>query len=242
MTGCFVSLPIETLTTIDGDIKCEFRVGQNARFIDSAVDTDVVFDKEEFIKLFNEDSQYDPNYYKNHLDKCDLKINTEEQPEEWEKMFNAEINIKAIYGEESRSVDVFLYDSKLYFFVVSMGGRSKPEEIGSYYIELSDESAAYWRPIIDQVLMDSQLTVEKVIELSKKGDNLTWEDFKQYKSVEKGSGLYIRSYDIDENFGLVIGGSSSTGKPMYITLYSKATGNEIDIRVEDVEAFVSAQK
>ena len=83
MTGCFVSLLIETLTTIDGDIKCEFRVGQNARFIDSAVDTDVVFDKEEFIKLFNEDSQYDPNYYKNHLDKCDLKINTEEQPEEW---------------------------------------------------------------------------------------------------------------------------------------------------------------
>ena len=155
MTGCFVSLPIETLTTIDGDIKCEFRVGQNARFIDSAVDTDVVFDKEEFIKLFNEDSQYDPNYYKNHLDKCDLKINTEEQPEEWEKMFNAEINIKAIYGEESRSVDVFLYDSKLYFFVVSMGGRSKPEEIGSYYIELSDESAAYWRPIIDQVWADS---------------------------------------------------------------------------------------
>ena len=70
-------------------------------------------------------------------------------------MFNAEINIKAIYGEESRSVDVFLYDSKLYFFVVSMGGRSKPEEIGSYYIELSDESAAYWRPIIDQVWADS---------------------------------------------------------------------------------------
>ena len=154
--GCFVGLPIETLTSIDGDIKCEFRVGKNARFIESAVDTDAVFDKEMFIELFNEESQYDPNHIKYHLDECDLKINAENQPEEWDKIFSSEVNIKALYEDDSRSVSVFRYESKLYFFVLSMGGRSKPEEEGNYYIELSEEMDGYWRPIIEKVVKDDE--------------------------------------------------------------------------------------
>ena len=76
MAGCFAKLPKETLTKIDGEITCEFRVGQNPRFIGSAVETDAVFDKEKFIKLFNEYAKYDPKHLKYHLNECDLKINS----------------------------------------------------------------------------------------------------------------------------------------------------------------------
>jgi hypothetical protein len=246
MAGCFAKLPKETLKKIDGDIKCEFRVGQNPRFIGSAVETDSVFDKEKFIKLFNEYGKYDPIHLKYHLEECDLKINSEKQPEEWNKMFNSGINIKAVYGEESRSVDVYLYDSKLYFFVLSMGARSKPDEIGYYYIELSDEMTEYWRPIIDKVVKEAkessstQLTLDAVIELSAKGDELTWSDFKHYKCTITYAGSYVKSFDIDEKFELVIAGTSDVGKPKYIKLVSKTSGDRIDIRTEDVKAFISA--
>ena len=156
MAGCFVVLPRETLSTIEGDIKCEFRVGQNAKFIEVPIETDATFDKEMFIELFNEESQYDPNYLDHHLDEFDLKINDEEQPGEWDKMFNSEINIKALFGGESRSVSVFLYEDELYFFELSMGGRSKPDEQGMYYMELSDEMDEYWRPIIYQVMKEAE--------------------------------------------------------------------------------------
>ena len=247
MTGCFVRLPRETLSTIDGDIKCEFRVGQNARFIGPAVETDAVFDKEEFIKLFNEESQYDPIHLQYHLDECDLKINTDKQPEEWDKIFNSEINIKAVYGEDSRSVDVYWYDSKLYFFVLSMGERSKPEEIGEYYIELSDEMTEYWKPIIDRVAEEAEaasstpLTLDMVVELAAKGEELTWSDFQQYKCTIVYPGSYVKNYDIDQNFELEIAGESDIGKPKHIRLISKASGNRIDIRTKDVEEFISAE-
>ena len=247
IAGCFAKLPKETLTKIDGEITCEFRVGQNPRFIGSAVETESVFDKEKFIKLFNEYAKYDPKHLKYHLNECDLKINSEEQPEEWNRMFNSGINIKAVYGGESRSVDVYLYDSKLYFFVLSMGSRSKPEEIGYYYIELSDEMAEYWRPIIDKVVKEAkessstQLTLDAVIELSAKGEELTWEDFKRFKGTITYAGSYVKSYDIDENFELVIAGESDVGKPKYIKLVVKTSGNRIDIRTNDVKAFISAE-
>ena len=246
MTGCFVKLPKETISTIDGDIQCEFRVGQNARFIGPAVETDAVFDKEQFIKLFNEDGQYDPLYLKYHLDECDLKINADEQPEEWDKIFNSEINIKAIFGEDSRSVSVHWYDTKLYFFVLCMGSKSKPEEIGYYYIELSQEMDEYWRPIIERVVKEAEdasstpLTLDDFKELSEKGDELLWSDFKQYRFKDYGNGLYIKRYDIDETFELTIGGDSDIGKPKYIRLSCKTDGEFIDIRTHDVESFISA--
>jgi len=149
MTGCFVVLPKETLKEINGDIKCEFRTGENAKYSDKVIDTDVVFDKDEFVKLYNESNSYDPNHLKYHLDKCDLKINAGEQPDEWKEIFGSEFNIKAVYGDGSRWVSIYRYDSKLYFFVLCMGGKSEPEEIGYYYMELSAEADSYWRPIIE---------------------------------------------------------------------------------------------
>lgn len=86
-----------------------------------------------------------------------------------------------------------------------------------------------------------QLTLDKVVELSSKGEDLTWEDFEQYHGVECGSGLYIVRYDIDDDYELVIGGTSAVGSPMYINLVRKDSEDEsgvIDIRTEDVQEFI----
>lgn len=105
-----------------------------------------------FVKLFNEQDLYDPIYLKNNLDKCDLKINSETQAEELQRILNSEVNIKALFEDTDRSVSIYTHNEKLYFFVLSMGGNSKPEEEGSYYMELSEEMDAYWRTIIEEVV------------------------------------------------------------------------------------------
>ena len=85
-----------------------------------------------------------------------------------------------------------------------------------------------------------RLTLEKVIDLSSKGYELTWSDFEQYRGYECGSGLYIMRYDIDKDFYLLIGGMGAAGSPMYIRLCSKSNEeNYIDIRTDDVELFIS---
>ena len=83
-----------------------------------------------------------------------------------------------------------------------------------------------------------QLTLDDVIELSSKGDELVWEDLADYIGYETGSGLYIVTFDIDDNYTLVVGGTGAVGKPSYAHLtYNDDT--YIDIRTEDVEAFIA---
>ena len=87
---------------------------------------------------------------------------------------------------------------------------------------------------------ENELTLNRVIELSAKGNELTWSDFAQYESIETGSGLYILVYDIDNTFQLIIGGSGDTEEtPMYIRLALKENWDTyIDIRTEDVQEFI----
>lgn len=81
------------------------------------------------------------------------------------------------------------------------------------------------------------LTIDKVKELAKKGDDLMWDDFDGYTFTEGGSGLYIRTYTVEEGYSLYIGGSSLYEKPMYIYLSGKGKGR-IDIRYESVDEFL----
>ncbi|WP_198524680.1 hypothetical protein [Paenibacillus phocaensis] len=84
------------------------------------------------------------------------------------------------------------------------------------------------------------LTLEKVIELSHKGQELSWDDFERYDSKEIGSGLYILRYEIDETYSLLIGGNSPKHKPAYIRLIKADQSEEaIDIRENQVEEFIS---
>ena len=86
----------------------------------------------------------------------------------------------------------------------------------------------------------NKLTLDKVVELSSKGDELTWSDFEQYECVVTGSGLYILVYDIDDVFELRIGGDiNQEYPPTYIILLTKADrGNHIDIRTDNVQKFI----
>lgn len=91
-----------------------------------------------------------------------------------------------------------------------------------------------------------QLTLDKVVELSDKGYELTWSDFEQYYGYECGSGLYILCYRIDDEYEVRIGSFSPDDKyPMYIYLRrNNDTGDPefIDIRTEDVQAFIDEWK
>ncbi len=89
----------------------------------------------------------------------------------------------------------------------------------------------------------NKLTLDKVVELSAKGEALSWSDFESYESVDTGSGLYILTYDIDDMFTLYIGGGSLDEPPMYMCLMSKKNPDSIiDIRSGDVQAFIEMVK
>lgn len=83
-----------------------------------------------------------------------------------------------------------------------------------------------------------QLTLDDVIRLSSKGEELVWEDLSDFKGVETGSGLYIVTYKIDENYELMVGGTGAVGKPMYAHLIY-VDDEYVDIMTEDAEAFIS---
>lgn len=73
------------------------------------------------------------------------------------------------------------------------------------------------------------LTLNDVIILSQKGYDLTWADFENYDYIETGSGLYIRVYEINARFHLMIGGGGPDSDPMYIYL---ALANDLDTRID----------
>ena len=83
-----------------------------------------------------------------------------------------------------------------------------------------------------------QLTLDDVIGLSSKGEELVWEDLSDFKGVETGSGLYIVTYKIDENYELMVGGTGAVGKPMYAHLIY-VDDEYVDIMTDDAEAFIS---
>lgn len=82
------------------------------------------------------------------------------------------------------------------------------------------------------------LTMEKVKELSKKGDALDWSDFTDFSGTDIGSGLFIMSYDVEgTDYTVLVGGAGVDVKPMYISLCG-ADGKKIDIRYDSVEEFL----
>lgn len=84
---------------------------------------------------------------------------------------------------------------------------------------------------------DKQLTLDKIRTLSEKKDNLSWNDFEGYPFEDIGSGLYIRKYNVEDNYRLLIGGGSINDKPKYIYLV-KPSDERIDIRYDDIDRFL----
>ena len=75
------------------------------------------------------------------------------------------------------------------------------------------------------------LTMESLIELSKKGEKLTEMDFWEYKAQMMGSGIIRPVYSIDNEYTFTI----FLGDML---LHSHETGKEIDIRTESIEEFI----
>lgn len=81
----------------------------------------------------------------------------------------------------------------------------------------------------------SLITVNDIIRLSKKGEELTWSDFKNYEYTDIGSGLYVWEFKIENKSSkLKIGGGNLEEKPDYIT-YLVGNGAAFDIRIQNIE-------
>lgn len=135
-------------------------------------------------------------------------------------------------NEERNCVNVYVYD-----FDKGDIGRFKKALGHLSYVLIQKED------VIEMIPDDKkQLTLEDVIELSAKGQSLSWDDFEAFNFKETGSGLYIRVYEIDETFSVWIGGGSPVTIPMYIYLSANGLDNRIDIRYDIVEHFIDKHK
>ena len=75
--------------------------------------------------------------------------------------------------------------------------------------------------------------------LAAKGDELIFEDFSGYEGKDVGSGLYIQYFKVEGGYALHVGGGAVTGKPMYATLSITGIEENIDIRYDNIDEFIS---
>ena len=140
---------------------------------------------------------------------------------------------------ESQYYYLLVLDEKHYAYIhlERIEGAEKLE----HEAELADSIVKNARISFEPKNEKLDLTIERVIRLAEnKGEELTWSDFQMYNAIDTGSGLYILVYEIDETFDLMIGGGAPVSPPMYIRLVTKADRDVyIDIRTEDVEAFIA---
>ena len=118
--------------------------------------------------------------------------------------------------------------------------ESYPAQFGTVYSIRVVSQAGSPETEANRTADKRKLTLEDVVTLSQKGDALTWSDFEGYEGRDIGSGLYIMCYQIDERFRVLVGGVPEV-EPMYIILeVNSEAADGIDIRTEDVSAFIEA--
>ncbi len=83
------------------------------------------------------------------------------------------------------------------------------------------------------------MKLDDVIELSKKGDALALNDLAKFKGDIAGAGIFILEYDLGNGYTFMIG-SMTLEKIDFARLCYSSKENYIDIRTEDVEAFISS--
>ena len=95
-----------------------------------------------------------------------------------------------------------------------------------------------WIRIDAEISAARTLTLDDVRRLAEPDREITMETLSLYASEEIGSGLYVRRYPIDARFALLVGAGSPAEAPMYVYLLSLESDECIDIRTQDVEAFI----
>jgi len=146
-----------------------------------------------------------------------------------EKNIDHNISIMLICGEKEillqwdGTFTAFVWDSDTAELVENIVWGVQDTKLNEFFRTLEGEKSR-------------KMTLDDVVVLAEKGDDLTWEDLEPFYGVDIGSGLFIMKYPINEDFELVATSGSMEGKPMRVML---VTGEkEIDIRTEDVAAFI----
>ncbi|MBQ8835400.1 MAG: hypothetical protein IJ001_10850 [Oscillospiraceae bacterium] len=122
------------------------------------------------------------------------------------------------------------------------GGTEEQQEQARFvtrFLDIYENSFSEDIPVSDEGMEPTKevLSLEKVVELAEKGENLGWEDFEGYASEEIGSGLYILRYEIDDVFHLRVGGVPDEA-PWYIRLCTNSTNEYIDLTTNDPLPFI----
>ena len=124
----------------------------------------------------------------------------------------------------------------------------RSNKAGTYKVEVADANDVSFevKVVDDSTIKDlgvfeegETMTLDDVIELSKKGSDLTVKDFIKFKGVIAGSGIFILEYDLGNGYTLTVG-SAELYKIDYARLRYSGSENYIDIRTDDVEKYLSA--
>ncbi|MBP5434007.1 hypothetical protein [Ruminococcus sp.] len=118
-------------------------------------------------------------------------------------------------------------------------GTYKVEVVGadnvSFDVEVVDDSTIKDLGVFEE---GEKMTLDDVIALSQKGNALTLNDFAKFKGVIAGSGIFILEYDLGKGYTLMVG-SVALDKIDYARLRYTGSEKYIDIRTDDVEAFIA---
>lgn len=85
---------------------------------------------------------------------------------------------------------------------------------------------------------DEALTMEQVKALAKKGDKLTWADITKYKGTNAGKDMVVVAFPVEDDYKLTAAGTDLDKAPMYVTLTKNGKSKGIDIRHEDIDAYL----
>ena len=171
--------------------------------------------------------------------------------------------IYVMYGNAKDSFTVDVLDNKPASGDVNNDGNFVVSDVvllQKYLIDVTDTSFVDWQAadfykdgrldVFDLVLMkralveqlqEKKITVDDIIQLSKKGDDLTVSDFAPYNGKDIGSGICVMKYEIadsDDQFYLLVGSDGSSDILIYARLVNIETEEKIDIRSEDFRKVV----
>ena len=141
-----------------------------------------------------------------------------------------------------------IYDQDKLYYILQMENGELYLAYGYYdYTEKddpgSDDTNLRWLYLLARKDTEKpSLSLNDIIILSQKGNELNWSDFEEFEYIETGFGLYIRRYEINDLFHFSIGGAGPNSEPMYMYLGVNGEDPEarIDIRDGGVTEFIEA--
>ena len=123
-------------------------------------------------------------------------------------------------------------DAPKYTYVTTVQGNIKTTTTTTTAIDYTIKDIAVFTE-------GETMTFDDVIELSKKGNALTLNDFAKFKGVIAGSGIFILEYDLGNGYTLMVG-SVELDKIAYARLRYSGSENDIDIRTDDVKEYIAS--